>query len=308
MKRIALVLAAGLIAVLFGPAAQAATDKTGPTIKMQTTGHLLTHAAVQGLPGDFTDGNQVFETLVDVRWSGSDPSGICDYQVWNDSGRDVPSLMADVGKQTHYQILSGDLDQSNGGYNYTNIEIRAIDCAGNATISGTNCTDPSCDYPTYWPFPPTDRSMNLPDNVNYVYSHDDNAATYAGGGWTHSNCNCFMGGTDIHSGKAGASMTFVADSGYAGHPGGSTFGLVSEYGPGRGAFKVYQDGVYKATVNLNAAANTGAQVVWSAFFQTAGTHTYKIVVVGTPGHPRVDVDGFFTGPTACDGSPGLCIW
>jgi hypothetical protein len=23
-----------------------------------------------------------------------------------------------------------------------------------------------------------------------------------------------------------------------------------------------------------------------------GTHTLKVVVVGTPGHPRVDVDGF----------------
>jgi hypothetical protein len=35
---------------------------------------------------------------------------------------------------------------------------------------------------------------------------------------------------------------------------------------------------------------------WSNWFPLMGLHTIKVVVVGTAGHPRVDVDGFFTGP------------
>lgn len=94
-----------------------------------------------------------------------------DYQVWSDSGRDVRSFLADVGTATHYRFLSGDLDEGNGGYNQTNIEIRARDCAGNWSISGEHCFDPIspyCSYPDEWPFPATDRALNLPDNVNYL--------------------------------------------------------------------------------------------------------------------------------------------
>ena len=74
------------------------------------------------------------------------------------------------------------------------------------------------------------------------------------------------------------------------------FAWVSEYGPGRGSAKVYQDGTLKATVSLYAKVNTGPEVVWANWFATSGLHTIKVVVVGTAGHPRVDVDGFFTGP------------
>ena len=305
MKRIAAILAAAVMVLIFAPAAHAAVDTKGPNITMQATGHLLTHAPVQYQYGSFSDGSQVYSTQVDVRWSGSDPSGICDYQVWNDSGRDYPSLIADVGKATHYQLRSGDIDQGSGGYNYTRLEIRAMDCAGNWSVSGYNYTggdDPD------WPFPATDRALNLPDNLSYLASHDNTEATYSGAGdWTLSNCACFMGGTDLHAVRAGASMTYVAN--YASwSPGSSTFGLVSAYGPTRGSFKIYQDGVYKATVSLYAKTNTGAQVVWSAYFPTVGPHTYKVVVVGTAGHPRVDVDGFFTGPLGCPNGTGLCTW
>ena len=290
MKRIfAGAVVIGIASTILAPTAQAAVDTTGPNITMQVTGHLLTHVPVS-LSGSFTNGTQVNETAVMAKWSGSDPSGICDYQVWSDSGRDAPSMLADVGKATSFQLMSGDLDQSNGGYNETDIEIRAEDCAGNWSVSGRNCGPPDCNYPTDWPFPVTDRALNLMDNVNYLYSVDDNAATYSiGGVWTHSTCTCFMGGTNIHAVKAGAAMAYTYT--------GQTFGLVSEYGPTRGSFKVYQDGIYKATVSLYAATGTGAETVWSNWFPVSGVHTIKIVVIGTAGHPRVDVDGFFTGPT-----------
>ena len=296
MKRVLAGLAAAVCGVALLPAmtgaAVAAADHTGPTITMQSTGHLLTKAGpIVNIGSAHPD--EVYETQVEARWSGSDPSGICDYQVWNDSGRDVPSFIADVGTATSYRFLSGDLDESNGGYNQTNILIRAKDCAGNWSISGEQCwgtgTPIDCGYPDDWPFPATDRPLNLRDNVNYLYPVDDNAATYTGGPWTHSTGAAFMFGSDIHAVKAGAAASITYT--------GKTFGWVSELGPGRGSAKVYQDGVLKATVSLYAAANTGPQVVWSNWFANSATHTIKIVVVGTAGHPRVDVDGFFTGPT-----------
>ena len=36
--------------------------------------------------------------------------------------------------------------------------------------------------------------------------------------------------------------------------------------------------------------------MWSNWFPTVAKHTLKIVVVGTKGHPRVDVDAFLVGP------------
>jgi hypothetical protein len=267
--------------------ASAAPDHTGPNIVMQRTGHFVVGAPVTCTSACAFDANQyqVFNTVAQVRWSGSDPSGVCDYQVWDDSGRTYASLLADVGKATTYNLRTGDIDEADGGYDYLSIEIRAKDCAGNWSISGDADIENEA---------PTDRVLGLPDNFNAATSFDDSAATYTGAGstWTHSTGTAFMGGSDIHAVKAGASFTFKYSAQQA-------FAWVSEYGPGRGSAKVYQDGVLKGTVNLNKAANTGPEVVWANWFPTAGNHVIKVVVVGTAAHPRIDVDGFFTGPCIC---------
>lgn len=271
--------------------AGAAVDTVGPTIGMQRTGHLIVGAAVTHWPGFglFNESNnQVFETTAQVRWTVTDPSGVCDSQVYSESlHAGGVYLLADVGKATTYNVPTGDASEADGGYNVRAIIIRSMDCAGNWTTSSTSCL---CD-PAEWPFPITDRAENLPDNMNYLVSHDDNAATYSNptGIWTHSTGAVFMGGSNIHATKAGASVTYTYE--------GATFAWVSELGPSRGSAKVYQDGVLKGTVNLTAKVNSGPQVVWSNYFPTSGVHTIQIVVVGTAGHPRVDVDGFFTGPT-----------
>ena len=286
-----LAIAALLVATGGSPTASASADTTGPTIVMQPWGHFVVGAPVT-CSGSCTfdqSQSQVFDTQAVIKWSGSDPSGVCDYQVWNDSGRDVPLFMADVGKATSYTLRTGDIDGGNGGYDYLSIEIRAMDCAGNWTHSGSNC--PNCGPGDGWPFPITERALNLPDNWNAAQSFDDNGATYSNpaGTWTHSTGAVFMGGSDIHAVKAGASMAYTYN--------GATFALVGELGPGRGSAKVYQDGILKATVNENAAINTPPTIVWANWFPVAGLHTIKIVLVGTAGHPRFDVDGFFVGPT-----------
>jgi hypothetical protein len=55
---------------------------------------------------------------------------------------------------------------------------------------------------------------------------------------------------------------------------------------------VFVDNVYKGTVNLYSATSRARQIVFAFSWPSVGTHHLKLVVVGTAGHPRVDVDAF----------------
>jgi len=60
----------------------------------------------------------------------------------------------------------------------------------------------------------------------------------------------------------------------------------------RGSVKIYVDGVYKKTVSLYSTTVRTRQLVFSYSWAAYGSHKLRLVVVGTAGHPRVDVDGF----------------
>ncbi len=66
----------------------------------------------------------------------------------------------------------------------------------------------------------------------------------------------------------------------------------AERGPGHGLAKVYIDGSYVATVDLNATADSPRRVVFRRHWATAGTHLIRLVALGTSGRPIVDVDAF----------------
>jgi Tol biopolymer transport system component len=58
-----------------------------------------------------------------------------------------------------------------------------------------------------------------------------------------------------------------------------------------GRFRVYVDGVLKATVDSYASATANRKVLWtSAVFSGLKYHTIKIVTLATAGRPRVDID------------------
>jgi hypothetical protein len=97
----------------------------------------------------------------------------------------------------------------------------------------------------------------------------------------------WWGGTLRASTKAGATATYRFT--------GRSAAWVSDTGPTRGKAQVYVDGVLRKTVDLRAATAHARQVVWSIAFSSSRTHTLKIKVLGTPGRPRVDVDGFLVG-------------
>jgi hypothetical protein len=49
------------------------------------------------------------------------------------------------------------------------------------------------------------------------------------------------------------------------------------------------------TVSLNAPSTGYQRVIASLSWSTAASRKIKIVVVGTAGHPRVNIDAFVTG-------------
>lgn len=69
---------------------------------------------------------------------------------------------------------------------------------------------------------------------------------------------------------------------------------IAPMGVGGGRARVFVDGHLKATVDLamQPGAFTRRQTAYQQSFAAVGTHTLRIVVVGTPGLPRVDIDAF----------------
>lgn len=114
------------------------------------------------------------------------------------------------------------------------------------------------------------------------YGDASSTLTYAGT-WRTLASTRFWGGRAHVTGTAGRSVTVRITGGAA--------AIVSTLGPTHGSFRVYVDGVYRRTVTTYATGTGYRQVVYGVQWPVAGTHTIRIKVVGTAGHPRVDIDG-----------------
>ncbi|HUG31196.1 MAG TPA: N-acetylmuramoyl-L-alanine amidase [Candidatus Limnocylindria bacterium] len=93
----------------------------------------------------------------------------------------------------------------------------------------------------------------------------------------------YSGGSQRYLGAAGSSATFTTSA--------RNISFVTTRGLNRGSAKVYIDGVLAATLDLAADTNTFRFVAFSKTWSSVGTHTIRIVSVGTP-VPRVDIDAF----------------
>ena len=104
------------------------------------------------------------------------------------------------------------------------------------------------------------------------------------GAWSIANSSSFDGGHDRYSTKANSSMSATFT--------GTGLAWVAPTGPTRGAARVYLDGVLQKAVSLYSKTATFRKLMYTHMWAAQGTHTLKIVVVGTAGRPRVDVDAF----------------
>jgi GH25 family lysozyme M1 (1,4-beta-N-acetylmuramidase) len=193
-------------------------------------------------------------TPVTSRWPASDPSGILSYRLQRQvNGGSWSSVSLPSATTTAInQALT-----INATYRY---RVLVTDRAGNATawVAGRA-------------FVPR-RTQQSSSSIVYH------------GTWHTVSTTSASGGSLKYATAAGASATYTFS--------GSNIAWVASRGPSRGSAKVYIDGVYTATVSLYKSTSVSRSLVYAKGWATNGTHTIKIVVVGTAGHPRVDIDAF----------------
>ena len=137
------------------------------------------------------------------------------------------------------------------------------------------------------------RVIRLPITASAVALHWQGAAEAAitlalaaepGAFGDESPPSSIWGGTARYAPTAGANASLTVSA--------RSIAFVTSRGPTRGAVKIYLDGVLVRTVDLYAASASYRWVSFSQIWSSIGTHTIKVVLVGTAGRPRVDLDAF----------------
>jgi hypothetical protein len=191
---------------------------------------------------------------VRVRWTASDPSGI---------SREWLQRSISGGAWSNLTLTSATATTSNQSLTvgkFVRQRSRATDRAANT--SG-------------WVQGPSVRAA--------VYQQNSTSVTWSSG-WHTVTTSKASGGSLRYATTAGASATFRFT--------GSSVAWVAARGTTRGSARIYIDGVYATILSLRASTTAYRSIIFARNWSTVGTHSIKIVVVGTAGHPRVDVDAF----------------
>jgi hypothetical protein len=119
--------------------------------------------------------------------------------------------------------------------------------------------------------------------ITTVYSDSTSAAKWTGT-WAYANHTQYLGKRAHSSASRSAygTLTFT----------GNWVSWAGPAGPTRGQARIYLDNVHVATVDMYASSFRARDIVWAKEVDE-GTHTLRIVVVGTSGRPTIAVDGFY---------------
>ncbi len=101
--------------------------------------------------------------------------------------------------------------------------------------------------------------------------------------WTLAASAKYSGSSEKYTKTAKATATYKVAA--------QNIALVITRGTGRGKVGIWVDGVLVKTVDTKASATQYRYIAWQTAL-TPGTHTIKLVVAGTAGRPRVDLDAF----------------
>jgi hypothetical protein len=110
--------------------------------------------------------------------------------------------------------------------------------------------------------------------------------------WTRVSGTRFSGGSARYAKASGASATYRVT--------GRSIAFVTTRASSRGKVSIYVDGVRVVRVDTYGTTTRYRYQAWARTWPTSGTHTIRIVVAGTSGRPRVDLDAFavlLPGPT-----------
>ena len=126
------------------------------------------------------------------------------------------------------------------------------------------------------------QAESLP--ITGVLLQDGSSLAHYTGTWSLVRSTTASNGRLHSSTRAGASVTFGTTA--------RAIAIVGRKGPTEGAARVYVDGVYVGTIDFHRSSSQSKVVVFNTSWSMNGAHTVKLVVAGTAGHPRVDVDAF----------------
>jgi hypothetical protein len=113
---------------------------------------------------------------------------------------------------------------------------------------------------------------------------ETDAALDYSGDWIARRVRSALGRHLRYASVAGASASYTFT--------GSSIAWISRLSPLRGVANVYIDGNLTAVVDTYSPASEPRAVAFSQSWAESGEHTITLVVQGTDGRPRVDVDGF----------------
>ena len=101
-------------------------------------------------------------------------------------------------------------------------------------------------------------------------------------------------GRAVHAQASGLASRYAATPGASARYAftGRGIAVVVTRSPVRGAVKVYVDGGYVTTIDTYAESPSHRSIVFSRTWASSGSHTIRLVVVGTAGRARVDLDAF----------------
>jgi subtilisin family serine protease len=120
--------------------------------------------------------------------------------------------------------------------------------------------------------------------VTAILLQDGTSLAKYAGTWSVVSSSSASNGKLHTSTRAGASVEFKTTA--------RAMAIVGRKGPTSGRAKVYVDGVYVKTIDFYRSSAQSKVVVFSTSWSTNGYHRMKLVVLGTSGRPRVDVDAF----------------
>ena len=191
---------------------------------------------------------------VNLTWSGTDvgPAGIASYDVRRSRDGKAYSTIA-TGLANPALVWSLE-----PGHTYR-FQVRARDKAGNVGAWKTG--------------PLLKPALVQQSSASVKFQGSSTWTSYAP----------YSGGSQRYLGAAGSSATYTTSA--------RSISFVTTRGPNRGSAKVYVDGVLAATLDLTAETGTYRFVAFSRTWSSVGTHTIRIVSVGTP-VPRIDIDAF----------------
>jgi hypothetical protein len=191
---------------------------------------------------------------VNLSWSGSDvgPAGIASYDV----GRSYDgAAYQTIGSAVLGTSMAWSMVP---GHTYR-FEVRARDKAGNV------------------------GAWHAGASIKAALTQQTSSAVHFSGASTSTSYSLYSGGSERYLAAAGSSVSYTTTA--------RSISFVTTVSPTRGSAKIYIDGVYQTTVDLNDPTTTYRFVAFSKTWSSVGTHTIKVVSVGSP-VPRVDIDAF----------------